>query len=280
MAPSMQTVDVGNFVIGDGKNLVLFSGPCVMENEETLLYSAEKLKKICFSLGIPLIFKSSYDKANLSSVHSFRGPGLDQGLFLMEKVKKEFNVPVVTDVHTPEEARAAGEVCDVLQIPAFLCRQTDLLLAAAHTGRVVKVKKGQFVAPHDMGNVVEKIRSTGNEKIVLTDRGTCFGYNNLVSDMRGIPIMREMAPVCFDATHSVQIPGGNGMTTGGQREFVATLAKAAVAAGADAVFIEAHPDPSRAQSDRDSQLPLDQVEGLLRVLKELYQVVHQEVAHV
>ena len=240
----MHEVEVGNFSLGNGKPLALICGPCVIESEDAALFSASFLKNLCHKLGIPLIYKSSYDKANRSSVDSFRGPGLDQGLFILEKVKREFDIPIVTDIHTPREALAAADVCDVLQIPAFLCRQTDLVLAAGQTGRVVKVKKGQFMAPWDMKNVVDKIRSTGNEKIIFTERGTSFGYNNLVSDMRSIPLMQEYGfPVCFDATHSVQLPGGHGTSSGGQRQFVETLAKAAVAAGCDCVFLEAHPDP-------------------------------------
>ena len=197
----------------------------------------------------------------------------------MEKVKKEFELPVVTDVHSPHEAMAAGQVCDVLQIPAFLSRQTDLLLAAAHTGRVVKVKKGQFMAPLDMKNVVEKIESTGNQKILLTDRGTSFGYNNLVSDMRGIPLMQSLGvPVCFDATHSVQLPGGHGASSGGERQFVETLARSAVAAGCDAIFLETHPDPTSAKSDKDSQIPHAELEEMLRTLQRLYAAVHLKVA--
>ncbi|NGX47997.1 MAG: 2-dehydro-3-deoxyphosphooctonate aldolase, partial [Chlamydiae bacterium] len=212
----MYEIDVGNFTIGKKRPLALICGPCVIESEDQALFSAQFLKKLCDKLSIPLIYKSSYDKANRSSVHSFRGPGIDQGLFILERVKKEFHIPIVTDVHTPHEALAASQVCDVLQIPAFLCRQTDLIVAAGHTGKVVKVKKGQFMAPWDMQNVVEKIASTGNKKILLTDRGTCFGYNNLVSDMRSIPIMQGLGyPVCYDATHSVQLPGGKGTSSGG-----------------------------------------------------------------
>ncbi len=273
----MQDIEVGKFSLGDNKTLALICGPCVIESEDRALFSAEYLKKLCDKLSIPLIYKSSYDKANRSSVHSFRGPGLDQGLFILEKVKKEFDLPILTDVHTPDEALAAAQVCDVLQIPAFLCRQTDLLVSAGQTGKVINVKKGQFMAPWDMKNVVEKIESTGNKNIVLTDRGTSFGYNNLVCDMRSIPIMRDMGyPVCFDATHAVQLPGGHGTSSGGQREFIATLAKAAVAASCDLLFMEAHPDPSTAKSDKDSQIALDQLEGLLVALKRIHAAVHAE----
>ncbi len=274
----MREVEVGNFSLGNGKPLALICGPCVIESEENALFTAEYLKKLSLRLGIPLIYKSSYDKANRSSVHSFRGPGLERGLLILERIKNEFELPVLTDVHTVEEAKAVGDVCDVLQIPAFLSRQTDLIAAAAETGRVVNVKKGQFMAPWDMKNVVDKIESMGNQNIILTDRGTSFGYNNLVCDMRGIPIMQEFGyPVCFDATHAVQLPGGNGTSSGGQRQYIGVLARAAVAAGCDLVFIEAHPNPAVAMSDKDSQLPLDQLEDLLLQLKRIHTSL--EVAH-
>jgi len=275
----MREVEVGNFSLGNGKPLALICGPCVIESEESALFTAQFLKKLCDRLSIPLIYKSSYDKANRSSVHSFRGPGLERGLFILEKVKKEFDVPVLTDVHSAEEAVAAAEVCDVIQIPAFLCRQTDLIAAAAQTGRVINVKKGQFMAPWDMKNVVEKIESMGNQKIILTDRGTSFGYNNLVCDMRSLPIMEGFGyPVCFDAAHAVQLPGGNGHSSGGQRQFIAMLARAAVATGScHVLFIESHPDPAVAKSDKDSQLPLEQLEDLLVTIKRIHQAL--EVTH-
>jgi 2-dehydro-3-deoxyphosphooctonate aldolase (KDO 8-P synthase) len=232
---------------------------------------------MCNKLGINLIYKSSYDKANRSSGDSFRGVGIETGLRILEKVKNTFNIPVVTDIHSPEEAKMAASVCDVLQIPAFLCRQTDLILAAASTQAIIKVKKGQFMAPWDMKNVVEKILSTGNEKIILTDRGTCFGYNNLVTDMRSILIMQRLGfPVCFDATHSVQLPGGNGTSSGGQREFVPLLSKAAIAGGANCLFIEAHPTPSTAKSDRDTVLPMDKLPLLLQQLVSIYNIVQTQ----
>lgn len=278
----MRTVTIGKISLGDKRSLALIAGPCVIESEEIALFSAHFLKDLCDRLSIPLIYKSSYDKANRTSVDSFRGPGLDQGLSILEKIKTTFDLPCLTDVHSPQEALAAGQVCDVLQIPAFLCRQTDLILAAAHTGKAVAVKKGQFMAPWDMEPIVDKIRSTGNEKIILTDRGTSFGYNNLVSDMRSIPIMQTFGyPVCFDATHSVQLPGGHGTSSGGQREFVATLAKAAVAAGCNCLFIETHPNPREAKSDKDSQLPLAELESLLVVLKRIHTALHaEEIAYV
>ncbi len=267
----------GTFFPGDQKTLTLICGPCVIEGEDTALSSAQYLKKLCDKLAIPLIFKSSYDKANRSSVQSFRGPGLDQGLFILEKIKKEFNLPILTDVHTPHEALAAAQVCDILQIPAFLSRQTDLVLAAGQTGRVINVKKGQFMAPWDMKNVIEKIESTGNKKIILTDRGTSFGYNNLVADMRSLPIMQQFGyPVCFDATHAVQLPGGNGTSSGGQREFVETLAKCAVTL-CDILYLEAHPNPQSALSDKETQIPLDELEPLLVMLKRIHAAAREEV---
>ena len=277
----MRDVEIGGFHIGQKKPLALICGPCVMESEETVFSSAEFLKNLCYKLQIPLIFKSSYDKANRSSIESFRGPGLDRGLSLLERVKKEFSLPVTTDVHSPSEAKAAGEVCDLIQIPAFLCRQTDLIIAAGNTGKAVNVKKGQFLAPWDMKNVVEKLEHTGNQKILLTDRGTSFGYNNLVSDMRAIPIMQALGyPVCYDATHSVQLPGGRGTSSGGQREFIETLAACAVAAGADCLFIEAHPNPQDAQSDRESQIPLNELEPLLKKLLRIHEATREALADV
>lgn len=273
----MRKVKVKNFFIGEKEPLAVMCGPCVIESEEHALRSAEALHEIFSKLGIHLIFKSSYDKANRSSYHSFRGPGLEKGLKILEKVKKEFDVPVVTDIHTIEEAKAAGEVCDILQIPAFLCRQTDLVFQAASTQAVISVKKGQFMAPWDMKNVVEKILEAGNENVILVDRGTSFGYNNLVSDMRAIPIMKGFkVPVCFDATHSVQLPGGLGNASGGQREFIPVLAKAAIAAGANCLFMEAHHDPEMAKSDAASQLPISALPELLAVLKRLYDVINEK----
>jgi 2-dehydro-3-deoxyphosphooctonate aldolase (KDO 8-P synthase) len=272
----MQKVKVKNFLLGKKERLALISGPCVIESEAHALDAAIALKSICLNLDIPFIYKSSYDKANRSSYHSWRGPGLEEGLRILEKIKKECDVPVTTDVHSPEEATAAGEVCDILQIPAFLCRQTDLIVAAAKTGRVVNVKKGQFLAPWDMKNVVDKILSMNNEQIILTERGASFGYNNLVSDMRAIPIMQGLGfPVCFDASHSVQLPGGRGTSSGGQREFIPTLARAAVAAGCDCLFIEAHPDPAHAKSDKESVLPFEELSILLKEVVQIYDIVQK-----
>lgn len=273
----MNNVPVKDFWIGKGEPLAIMCGPCAIESEEHCLRAAETLKRIYTEQGVRLIFKSSYDKANRSAHHSFRGPGLQEGLRILERVQNEFGLPVVTDIHSPEEAIAAGAVCDIIQIPAFLCRQTDLVTAAGQSGAVVNVKKGQFMAPWDMKNVVDKIQATGNQKIILTDRGTTFGYNNLVSDMRAIPIMQQFGvPVCYDATHSVQLPGGLGNSSGGQREFIPILAKAALAAGANCLFMEAHPDPSNAKSDAASVLPFDALPQLLSKLKQLYEVIWKE----
>ena len=252
------------FEAGLDQPLFLIAGPCVVESRQMALDTAGTLRDICRSAGVPFIYKSSYDKANRSSGTSFRGPGLKEGLAVLAKVKETVGVPVLSDVHTSEEATAAGKVLDVLQIPAFLCRQTDLLLAAARTGRVVNVKKGQFLAPWDMANIVQKIETTGNHRLLLTERGASFGYNNLVTDFRALPIMRRLGyPVIFDATHSVQLPGGAGTKSSGQREFIAPLARAAVAAGCEGLFMEVHPDPDNALSDGPNMVPLAQVRALL-----------------
>jgi 2-dehydro-3-deoxyphosphooctonate aldolase (KDO 8-P synthase) len=271
----MKEIPVKDFLIGKKQPLVVMSGPCVIESEDHALSTAEMLVNIFRDLkGVNLIYKSSYDKANRSAHASFRGPGLEKGLKILERVKQEFGIPILTDVHSPEEAIAAGQVCDILQIPAFLCRQTDLIVAAAQTGAVINVKKGEFMAPWDMHNVVEKIIAAGNEKIILTDRGTTFGYNNLVSDMRTIPIMQKLGfPVCFDASHSVQIPGGLGHASGGQREFIPTLTRAAIAAGCNCLFIESHPDPASAKSDKDSVYPLSELPKLLIEVLQIYHLV-------
>jgi 2-dehydro-3-deoxyphosphooctonate aldolase (KDO 8-P synthase) len=277
--PRIRTVSIGSLEIGPESPLVIFCGPCVIEGEEFTLRAAEFLKNLFGDLGIGLVFKASYDKANRSSIQGFRGVGMDEGLRILEKVKNEFDLPVVSDVHTVEEVRAAQEIIDVLQVPAFLSRQTDLILAAAKSGRVVEVKKGQFLAPWDMEQVVHKVTSEGNHNLLLVDRGTSFGYNNLVSDMRGIPIMQKLGyPVGFDATHSVQLPGGNGTSSGGQREFVPPLAKAALAAGANFLFMEAHPNPEEAKSDKAAQIPFSALASLLNSLKRLYDHLREEVA--
>lgn len=268
-------VPVKDFFIGEGEPLAFMCGPCVIESEEHCLKAAETLKNIFSKRKFNFIFKSSYDKANRSSIRSYRGVGIDEGLRILQRVQKEFDLPVVSDVHNPEEARAAGEVLEIVQVPAFLCRQTDMLIAAGETGKVVNVKKGQFMSPWEMGNVVEKIRSTGNNKVIVVDRGTMFGYNTLINDFRGIPIMQKFGvPVCFDATHSVQRPGGKGDSSGGEREFIPYLSKAAVAVGVNCLFIEAHPDPKHAKSDADSMLDFKDLPLLLEQLERLYACVH------
>jgi 2-dehydro-3-deoxyphosphooctonate aldolase (KDO 8-P synthase) len=273
MIEGMKSVPIKDFFIGKGEPLALMSGPCVIESESDALHAAEELLKIVSGFPVNFIYKSSYDKANRSAHSSFRGPGLQEGLRILERIKREFNIPVITDVHSPEEAYSAGQVCDILQIPAFLCRQTDLVVAAAKTGAVINVKKGQFMAPWDMKNVIEKILAAGNEKIILTDRGSSFGYNNLVSDMRAIPIMQGFGyPVCYDASHSVQLPGGKGTTSGGQREFIPVLSRAAIAVGCNCLFIESHPNPAVAKSDRDSVFPFEELPALLDDLQQIYQI--------
>lgn len=245
----------------------ILAGPCALETIDVALRAAEVLADIASRLDVTVIFKSSFDKANRTSVTSFRGPGMEEGLKWLQRVKDETGLPVVTDIHTPDQASPVGEVADVIQIPAFLCRQTDLLVAAANTGRVVNVKKGQFLAPHDMRHVVGKLREAGNDRIWLTERGASFGYNNLVVDMRSMAIMKELGcPVVFDATHSVQLPGGLDGKSGGQREFVPVLSRAAVAAGASGVFMETHPDPDCALCDGPNSWPLDRAEDLIRDL--------------
>lgn len=270
----VKELSIGNVKIGGDRPLVLIAGPCVMENESATLRSAERLMSICNGISIPLIFKASYDKANRTSVTSFRGPGLKEGLRILGKVKDSMGIPVLSDIHSIEQIEPAAEVLDVLQIPAFLCRQTDLLVAAARSGRVVNVKKGQFLAPWDMPNVIGKMVASGNDQIILTERGVSFGYNNLVSDMRSLPIMRSTGfPVVFDATHSVQLPGGQGGTSGGQREFVEYLARAAVATGIDGIFMEVHEDPDKALCDGPNSIKLDDLPTLLKKLKAIDAIV-------
>jgi 2-dehydro-3-deoxyphosphooctonate aldolase (KDO 8-P synthase) len=253
------------------RRLFLIGGPCVIESEELALAVASFLKGECARLGIPYIFKSSYDKANRTAISSYRGPGMEVGLSILSRVRDEVKVPVLTDVHSAREASVAAEVIDVLQIPAFLARQTDLLTAAGKTGKPINVKKAQFLAPWDMSQVIQKIRATGNHRMLLTERGTMFGYNNLVVDMRSIPIMSSFGyPVVFDATHSVQLPGGQGACSGGQREYVGTLACAAIAAGADGIFLEVHPDPDRAFCDGANSLQIEDVPALLAKLMRIY----------
>jgi len=251
--------------------LTLIAGPCVIENEKLCLQIAASLKKTCAKLGIFYVFKASFDKANRTSTKSFRGPGLDKGLRVLAKVREKFGVPVLTDIHTEMQAEVAGEVVDILQIPAFLCRQTDLIETAALTGQILNLKKGQFLSPAEMGQAVEKARHAGAKKILLTERGTTFGYNNLVADMRSIPMMKRFGfPVIFDATHSVQLPGGGGDKSSGQREFAPVLARAAIAAGANGIFIETHPRPERALSDGPNMIPLAEMPALLRSLLKVF----------
>jgi 2-dehydro-3-deoxyphosphooctonate aldolase (KDO 8-P synthase) len=258
-------VGIGDLVFGGGRPLVLIAGPCVLEDEATTLRMARRLQDISRQLGLGLVFKGSFDKANRTSVTAFRGPGLEEGLRILGRVKQELGLPVLSDVHEQSQLGPAAEVLDIIQIPAFLCRQTDLLLAAGRTGRIINVKKGQFMAPWDMANVVAKIASTGNRQVLLTERGSSFGYNNLVVDMRSLAIMRKTGcPVVFDATHAVQLPGGAGSSSGGQREFVGDLSRAAVAVGLDALFWEVHENPDQARCDGPNSLPLDRLTGMLQ----------------
>lgn len=267
-------VTVGKIKIGEGYPFVLIAGPCVIESREITLQTAQFLKKITSQLKIPFIFKASYDKANRTSLDSFRGQGLENGLAILREVKETIGAPVISDVHTLDQVEEASLVLDILQIPAFLCRQTDLLMAAGKTGKVVNVKKGQFLAPWDIMEVVKKIESTGNKKILLTERGTTFGYNNLVSDFRSLAIMRKSGyPVVFDASHSVQQPGGLGKSSGGNSEFIPLLARCAVAAGCDAVFMEVHPNPKKALSDGPNMLALTKLKKLLSELKAIDSLV-------
>ncbi|MGA7827368.1 MAG: 3-deoxy-8-phosphooctulonate synthase [Geobacteraceae bacterium] len=270
----VKEIQIGNVKIGGNRPLVLIAGPCVIENEAHTLHAAERLMTICNGISMPLVFKASYDKANRTSVTAFRGPGLREGLRILSKVKEALGVPVITDVHSIEEIGPVAEVADVLQIPAFLCRQTDLIDAAARCGRVINIKKGQFLAPWDMRNVVDKALSTGNSQIILTERGASFGYNNLVSDMRSLPIMRKTGyPVVYDATHSVQLPGGLGGASGGQREFVEYLSRAAVATGIDGIFLEVHEDPEHALCDGPNSIKLADLAPLLKKLKAIDAII-------
>lgn len=261
--------------IGPGQPLLLMAGPCVLESPELALEIAQEMKAITTRLGIPYVFKASFDKANRTSLDAFRGPGPEKGLRQLGRLREEMGIPVVSDIHEPAHAELAADCLDILQIPAFLCRQTDLLAAAAKTGKVVNVKKGQFVSPWDMEHVVNKLRGSGCDKILLTERGASFGYNNLVVDMRSLPVMRSLgSPVVFDATHSVQLPGGAGKSSGGQRNFIAPLTRAAMAAGIDGLFMEVHPDPDKALCDGPNSLPLDQVEPLLIELLKIREAVN------
>ncbi len=265
IAVSIDTPSGTPLVVGSGQALLLIGGPCALESEDLARTVAGTLQEICARLGVSYIFKASFDKANRTSLTSYRGPGLVDGLAILARIRRDLQVPVISDIHDIHQVTAAAEVLDILQIPAFLCRQTDLLVAAAKTGKPVNVKKGQFVSPWDMQNAVEKIRAVGGTKTMLVERGACFGYNNLVVDMRSLPVMRSLGcPVIFDATHSVQLPGGAGGRSGGQREFIAPLARAAVAVGIDGLFMEIHPNPEEALCDGPNSIPLHQVEDLLR----------------
>ncbi|NVN98731.1 MAG: 3-deoxy-8-phosphooctulonate synthase [Geobacteraceae bacterium] len=270
----VKNVKIGNLSIGGKNPLMLIAGPCVIENETETLKAAERLIEITTKVGMPLVFKASYDKANRTSVTSFRGPGMKEGLRILAKIKETFGLPLLSDIHGIDQIDEAAEILDILQIPAFLCRQTDLVVAAAKSGKVLNIKKGQFLAPWDMKNVIGKAVDSGNDNLILTERGVSFGYNNLVSDMRSLPIMRGMGyPVVFDATHSVQLPGGQGGSSGGQREFVEYLGRAAVATGIDGIFMEVHNDPDKALCDGPNSIKLSELEELLKKLKAIDGIV-------
>ena len=274
----MRKVNVGGIKVGGGEPFALIAGPCVIEGEKLTRRVAASLRDVTAELGIPFIFKSSYDKANRTSVRSFRGPGLDKGLKILKAIREELGVPVLSDVHRFEEIERAAEVLDVAQVPAFLCRQTDFVMELARHAKVVNIKKGQFLAPWDMVNVVRKVEAAGNRNILITERGASFGYNNLVSDMRSIPILRGMGyPVVFDATHSVQLPGGAGEASGGERAMAVYLARAAAAVGVDALFLEVHPEPDRARCDGPNSLALDSLRDLLRMLQGIDGIVKKDM---
>ncbi len=272
---NMHSFSIENVKFGTG-NLSFVLGPCVVESTQHALFMAQEIKGICSHVGVDFVYKSSFDKANRSSIESFRGEGMEFGLEILSQVKKEVGIPVLTDVHEPWQVEKTAEVADILQIPAFLCRQTDLLVAAARSGKAVNVKKGQFLSPWDAKNIVEKLQAAGCEKILLTERGASFGYNNLVVDFRSFPVMRSFGvPVVFDVTHSLQLPGGLGKATGGQSEYIENFARAGVACGVDAVFMEVHDDPKNAPSDGPNQLPLSRLEGLLKKLKQIHEIVSE-----
>ncbi|HNS32546.1 MAG TPA: 3-deoxy-8-phosphooctulonate synthase [bacterium] len=266
----VRKIKIGNIVIGRGI-FCLIAGPCVIEDKNVLFKSAEFLKRICADEGIPLIFKSSFDKANRTSISSYRGPGIEKGLEMLLEIKERFDLPVITDIHCINQVKAVSETVDIIQIPAFLCRQTDLLVKSGKTGKPLNIKKGQFLSPWDVKNIIEKVTSTGNKNICITERGTSFGYNTLITDFRALPIMRSFGyPVFYDATHSVQEPGKLGGCSGGNREYVPFLAKAAVAVGCDGLFMEVHPEPDKALSDGPNMLKLSKLKELLKTLKEIY----------
>lgn len=269
----MKKLQLNGFEIG-GDKLTILAGPCAIESQEVLEETAEHLKTVTEKLGINYVFKSSFDKANRSSITSYRGPGIEKGLEMLRMVKEKFELPIVTDIHLPEQAALAAEVADIIQIPAFLCRQTDLLVAAAKTGKIINIKKGQFLSPEQMEPLIRKVEDSGNYNIMLTDRGTTFGYNNLVVDFRSIPIMQSFGyPVVFDATHSVQLPGANGVCSGGDRRFVPILAKSAMAAGANVLFFEIHPEPDKALCDGPNMISLNDVEKLFTVCRDIFELV-------
>ena len=273
MMENIKRIKLKDFEIGSDK-LTILAGPCAIESQEILDETAAGLKEITQELGINYVFKSSFDKANRSSITSFRGPGLEKGLEMLQNVKDKYNLPIVTDIHTPDQAHVVAQVADILQIPAFLCRQTDLLVAAAKTGKIINIKKGQFLAPDQMKSLIKKVEDSGNTNIMLTDRGTSFGYNNLVVDFRGIPIMQSFGyPVVFDATHSVQLPGANGASSGGDRRFVPYLAKAAMAVGANSLFFEVHPEPDKALCDGPNMIALKDAEQLFLMCKSIFELV-------
>ncbi|MBM4145933.1 MAG: 3-deoxy-8-phosphooctulonate synthase [Nitrospira sp.] len=266
-------IQIADTKLGGNNPLFIIAGPCVIESEDIVFSAAKRLKEICSSIGLPLLFKSSYDKANRTSVSSFRGPGLEKGLRVLSDVRSRFDIPVISDVHSVEEVKIASEVLDALQIPAFLCRQTDIILAASKTMKPVNIKKGQFLAPWDVRNILDKFISTGNRNVFITERGTSFGYNNLIVDFRGIPVMRSFGyPVIFDVTHSLQLPGGMGKSSGGQKEFAEPLARAAAAVGIDGIFMEVHPEPDRALCDGPNMIKLDELENLLKTVKTIYEL--------
>ena len=270
----MNKVKVGSIEIGGGNPLVLIAGPCVLEKEKEALEIAQELKKITDRLNIPFIFKSSYDKANRTSVDSYRGPGLKKGLPILEKVKERFKIPILSDVHCQEDIKKVKDILDIIQVPAFLCRQTDFITGIARTGKAINIKKGQFLAPWDIKNIIEKITRRNNRRILITERGTSFGYNNLIVDMRGLVIMAKFGyPVIFDATHSVQLPGGKGTSSGGDREFVPHLSRAAAGVGIDGLFLEVHPDPDRALCDGPNSIALNKLEPILERIKEIDRIV-------
>ncbi len=273
---NIKRIKLRDFEIG-GDKLTILAGPCAIESQEILDQTAKELKEITLELGINYVFKSSFDKANRSSINSFRGPGMEKGLEMLQKVKDKFDLPIVTDIHDPTQAAEVAKVANIIQIPAFLCRQTDLLVAAGQTNRIINIKKGQFLAPEQMKSLIKKVEDSGNSNIMLTDRGTTFGYNNLVVDFRGIPIMQEYGyPVVFDATHSVQLPGANGTSSGGDRRFVPTLAKAAVAAGANVLFFEVHPDPDKALCDGANMVALKDAKKLFKICNDIFNLVRGE----